>query len=391
MSDKKIHIKRFFKSHIFRIIAGSAILFSTLFFPLVYVYPYAESENRGLVLVLVIFACVFEILLYTLVTHFFVYSKIGYAAKHLAGMAHDGATHRIGESAIDNTASAVAYSTNITAAEYERLEQVRKTFVANASHELRSPLTSVQGFLQAVLDGTASVSDREKYLKIALSETKRLNALITSMLDLSRLDSGKNPLTMTKFDINDAMREIAAKFEPALLKKALQINVDFARENCYVYADKDKIIQVITNLVDNAVKYSPAYSRIILMSSIHENKVYVTVRDFGYGISKKDQMLIWDRFYMTDKSRSPVKTKGSGLGLSIVKKIIDEHGEIIWVESNRGAGATFIFTLTVFDPIKHKVNTGKIIKSIDDKIDITDGAQEQPAVDTENRNHGTIL
>lgn len=370
-------IKRFFKSHIFRIIVAAAIMFSTVFFPLVYAYPTVDSESRGLVLVWVVFACVFELLAFILLTHFCVYAKINDASKHLDSMARGGETNKISTKAPDNTAESVLYATNSTAEEYMRLEQVRKSFVSNASHELRSPLTSVQGFLQAVLDGTASEEDRNSYLKIALSETKRLNALINSMLDLSRLDSGKNPLVFSKFNINDVIRETAAKFEPTLNKKALQINVDFSRENCYVYADKDKIIQVMTNLVDNAIKYSPSYSRIILMSNVHDNKVYVTVRDFGYGISKKDQMLIWDRFYMTDKSRSPVKSKGSGLGLSIVKKIIDEHNEVIWVESSRGAGATFIFTLTLFDPVKHKINVGKIIKTTEDVA-----AEEKPKEET---------
>lgn len=331
-----------------------------------FAYPHISAEMRGVFLVSIVFACIFEVLTYILLSQFLVYSKLSATTAHIEEMARDGQPSHIDCGiTIDNAADDLAKAADITADEYVRLEQVRKSFVANASHELRSPLTSVQGFLQAVLDGTANNEDSEKYLKIALSETKRLNALITSMLDLSRLDSGKNPLTLVKFDINDIIREIIPKFEPALIKKAVQLNVDFSGENCYVYADKDKIIQVITNLVDNAVKYSPSYSRIILMTSIHGNKAYVSVRDFGYGISKKDQMLIWDRFYMTDKSRSPVKTKGSGLGLSIVKKIIDEHGEVVWVESSRGAGATFIFTLTLFDPIKHKSNSGSLIKASD--------------------------
>lgn len=363
---KATAIKRFFKSHIFRIIIFAVALFSTVFFPLAFAYPNAEIENRNLIIVLVVFAAVAEIFSYVLLSHMMIFGKIDSAAKRIKSMAQNGTVEKISERAIDNTTAEVLSAVNTTNDEYARLEQVRRAFVSNASHELRSPLTSVQGFLQAVLDGTASESDKEKYLKIALSETKRLNALITSMLDLSRLDSGKNPLTLSKFDINEIINEIASKFEPALIKKALQLNVEFSRDNCYVFADKDKIIQVVTNLVDNAIKYSPMYSRIILTTSIHENKAYITVKDFGYGISKKDQMLIWERFYMTDKSRSPVKTKGSGLGLSIVKKIIDEHGEVIWIESSRGAGATFIFTLTLFDPAKHKINIGKIINSPDE-------------------------
>lgn len=363
MLSKKITAKRFFKSHIFRTTVAFLIVFSTVFFPMVYAYPQANSDQRKIIIVLISFSCAFEVIAYLLLVHFFVYGKIIESAKTLTSMAQGGNLAKIDRITIDNGADDLVQAVNVTADEYTRLAQVRKTFVANASHELRSPLTSVQGFLQAVLDGTATEEDKEKYLKIAFSETKRLNALITSMLDLSRLDSGKNPLVRTKFDINTVINEIVAKFEPALIKKALQVNVEFSREICYVFADKDKIIQVITNLLDNAIKYSPAYSRIILTTSIHENKIYVTVRDFGYGISKKDQMLIWDTFYMTDKSRSPVKTKGSGLGLSIVKKIIDEHGEVIWVESSRGAGATFIFTLTLFDAAKHTPSVGKIIKA----------------------------
>ncbi|MDE6966177.1 MAG: cell wall metabolism sensor histidine kinase WalK, partial [Clostridiales bacterium] len=318
MSETQSKIKRFLKSHIFRIILSATALFSTVFFPLVYAYPLAEKENRNLIIVFIVFAAAVEVMIFIIVSHYLVYGKVKAAAKRLTDMAKSGEAEKMPTVSIDSAATAALEAVNITADEYARLEQVRKSFVANASHELRSPLTSVQGFLQAVLDGTVTEQDKEKYLKIALSETKRLNSLITSMLDLSRLDSGKNPLVMAKFNINDIINDIAAKFEPALIKKALQINVEFSRNSCYVYADKDKIIQVITNLVDNAIKYSPAYSRIILTTSIHENKAYITVKDFGYGISKKDQMLIWDRFYMTDKSRSPVKTKGSGLGLSIV-------------------------------------------------------------------------
>lgn len=361
MKNVRSVLKRFFKSHIFRSIVAAAILFSTVFFPMIFAYPNTAVENRGVVLVIVIFAFVFEVFVFILITHITVNVKITEAAKRLDSMARDGEIKKSEELSIDNTVDVVLTALNATADAYIRLEQAQKSFVASASHELRSPLTSVQGFLQAVLDGTATDADKEKYLQIALNETKRLNSLITSMLDLSRLESGKNPLVMSKFDINDTIREVAARFEPSLIKKALQINVDFCRDSCYVYADKDKILQVVINLVDNAIKYSPSYSRILLITNIHENKVYVTVRDYGYGISKKDQMLIWDRFYMTDRSRTPVKTKGSGLGLSIVKKIIDEHGEVIWVESNRGAGATFIFTLTLFDANKHKIKTGKVI------------------------------
>lgn len=365
MSDKQFKRKRFYRSHIFRIIVGAACLFSTVFFPFVFAYPNVDGVMRIVVISCVVAASIAEITVFAVITHFCVYSRIERSSEYLNDMAHGGILQNVEERAIDNTASDVISAVNATVDEYARLEQVRKSFVANASHELRSPLTSVQGFLQAALDGTVDVADREKYLEIALSETKRLNGLISSMLDLSRLDSGKNPLVMTKFNINDVINDVVSKFEPTLVKKSIQTNTDYFAPTCYVFADKDKVIQVVTNLIDNAIKYSPVYSRIEILTEAHENKVHITVRDFGYGISKRDQMLIWDRFYMTDKSRSPVKTKGSGLGLSIVKKIIDEHDEVIWVESSRGAGAKFIFTLTLFDPNKHKVSTGNVIKTAD--------------------------
>ena len=187
------------------------------------------------------------------------------------------------------------------------------------------------------------------------------------MLDLSRMESGKYPLTMSRFEINAVIRQIVERFEPNLLKKELQLDVDFARRESYVFADKDKIIQVLVNLIDNAVKYSPAYSRILVTTHIHGEKIYIAVKDQGFGISKKDQLLIWDRFYMADKARTPNKSKGTGLGLSIVKKIIDDHKEAIRIESNKGAGAAFIFTLTLFNPAKHKVDVGTLRKSSAEK------------------------
>lgn len=361
-------IQRVFKSHIFRTIAAALILFSTMFFPLVFAYPSASLDIKGVIVVSVIFGSLFELILFILLNQFCIHAKINNAARQLNAMANGNRGNTLHANSIDNTTTAVLTATNNTLNEYKQLDNARKSFVSNASHELRSPLTSIQGFLQAILDGTATDAEREKYLKIALGETKRLNALITSMLDLSRLESGKNPLIYCKFDINDVIREVIARFEPTLIKKSLQINAEFANNKCFVFADKDKIIQVLVNLIDNAIKYSPAYSRILVLTDIHENKVYISVRDFGYGISKKDQMLIWDRFYMTDKSRSPVKTKGSGLGLSIVKKIVDEHGEVIWVKSSRGAGATFIFTLTLFDPVKHKISKGKILTAAEQSV-----------------------
>ncbi len=335
---------------------------ATIFCPLFFMAPNVHGGEKLLLVLVVVLLATIEGFLFI----FSYFKMVVTPVRMLDGMAKKltsgeyNVRTKIGFA--DDEIKKLARSTNNIAGEFEDLEQMRKSFVANASHELRSPLTSMQGFLQAILDGTVAPEDSEKYLKIVLNETKRLSALITSMLDLSRMESGKYPLTMSRFEINAVIRQVVERFEPNLVKKELQLDVDFARAASYVYADKDKIMQVLINLIDNAIKYSPAYSRILVTTHIHGRKLYVTVKDHGLGISKKDQMLIWDRFYMADKARTPGKSKGTGLGLSIVKKIIDDHQEVIWVESNKGAGATFIFTLTLFDPNKHKVNTGTILQ-----------------------------
>jgi len=264
------------------------------------------------------------------------------------------------EKPYDNDLANLSSALNNTAYEFENIEQMRKNFISSASHELRSPLTSIQGFLQAVLDGTIKEEDIHRYLNIALKESKRLSTLINSMLDLSSLESGKNHIQLERFDINAIIRQVVEKFEPILLRNESTLDVDFARENSFVFADKEKIIQVLINLIDNAVKYSPNKSKILVTTHIHGKNVYVSVKDRGVGISKQDQELVWDRFFMVDKAQTPTEKKGTGLGLSIVKKIIEDHEETIWIESTKGMGSTFVFTLTSFDSSKHKIEEEKI-------------------------------
>ncbi|MCI8435778.1 MAG: GHKL domain-containing protein [Clostridia bacterium] len=338
---------------IFRWTLFLTTLAATIFFPLFFGLPRLNAENRLLLGILVAIVAVSEILVFVFVHYKMLVRPIrtiGDATKKLSSGEY---SMRLNLKRVDKDVKSLAIGMNNIANEFESLELMRKSFVANASHELRSPLTSIQGFLQAILDGTIEPAEQDKYLKIVLTESKRLSLLINSMLDLSRLESGKNPPNLTKFEIREMIRQVAERFEPNLQKHGMRLALGLMPEECFVYADRDKIIQVLSNLIDNAIKYSPPNSQIAVTTNMHGKKVYVTVKDNGYGISKKDQMLIWDRFYMADKARTPAKAKGTGLGLSIVKKIIDEHKEVIWVESNAGAGATFIFTLTAFDPDKH--------------------------------------
>ncbi len=356
---------KFLSSYIFRTILFLIVFATTVFCPAYFLLPFLDDSvlNTVLLCVCMVAAVAIEAVVYVLINYKTLIAPIKHindTARKLCNGEYNARTEI--KKNMDVEIKRLGKTVNNIAEEFESLEQVRKSFVANASHELRSPLTSMQGFLQAILDGTIATKDSEKYLKIVLSETKRLNSLITSMLDLSRMESGKYPLSKSRFEINAVIKHIVERFEPNLLKKELQLDVDFARSASFVYADKEKIIQVLVNLIDNAIKYSPAYSRILVTTHIHGEKIYIAVKDQGFGIGKKEQMLIWDRFYMADKARTPNKSKGTGLGLSIVKKIIDDHKEAIRIESNKGAGASFIFTLTLFDPAKHKIDVGKLQK-----------------------------
>ena len=362
---------KIFYNFTFRLVLCCVLLSLSVIFPMYYVMPLIDPENRFLLLIGMIVLSAIEIALIAYINVKLVVRpmcSIVASTKKLAKGEHI----KVNLKKSDLYLQDLAANFNATAHEFENLEQARKSFISNASHELRSPLTSIQGFLQAMLDGTIAEEEREKYLKIVLRETKRLSSLINSMLDLSRMESGKYQLQPSRFEINSVIRQVIERFEPNLIKKEIQLDVDFVRDTSYVYADKDKIVQVLVNLIDNAIKYSPAYSRILITTQINGKKLYVTVKDKGFGISKKDQLLIWDKFYMADKARTPTKSKGTGLGLSIVKKIIDDHNEVIWVESNKGAGATFIFTLSLFDPSKHEVDNGKILHNSDNAKRVTE-------------------
>ena len=343
---------KFFRSSTFRITFGFALTVLATVLPLLFIALFAR-EWIYLGLGISLAAAIVGTVMVVFFNYKFTIKPIRSIIKNSRRITK-GEYVTLEKAVLDKDLNELIGTLNNTAYEFENLEHMRKSFVSNASHELRSPLTSIQGFLQAMLDGTIGPEDHDKYLKIVFRESKRLSSLINSMLDLSRMESGKNPLALSRFDLNTVLKHVVERFEPNLVKKECKLDVDFAREFCYVFADKEKIVQVLINLIDNAIKYSPNRSKILITTHLHGKKVYISVKDNGYGISKKDQMHIWDRFFMADKAHTPTKSKGTGLGLSIVKKIVEDHKEVIWVESTRGAGATFIFTLMLFDLNKHK-------------------------------------
>lgn len=234
------------------------------------------------------------------------------------------------------------------ASEIARSEDDQKKFVANVSHDFRSPLTSIDGYLKAMLDGTIPPEMYEKYLTIVLNETERLTKLTNSLLTLNNLNTKGMMLNKTDFEINTIIRNVAASFEGTCRKKTIGIELVLTGDEMYVVADMDKIQQVLYNLLDNAIKFSHHDSLIKIETTEKHNKIFVSVKDTGIGIPKDDLKLIWDRFYKSDLSRGKDK-KGTGLGLSITKEIIQAHGENINVISTEGVGTEFIFSLPKSD------------------------------------------
>lgn len=244
----------------------------------------------------------------------------------------------------DDEIGYLAACLNYMASQIAGAEDDQKKFVANVSHDFRSPLTSIRGYLEAMIDGTIPPETHEKYLKVVLAETERLTKLTNSLLTLNNLNTKGMLLDRTDFNINPVIRATAASFEGTCLKKNIAIELILTGDEMFVHADVEKIQQVLYNLIDNAIKFSHHDSVIKVETSLKKNKLFISVKDTGIGIPKEDLKQIWDRFYKSDLSRGRDK-KGTGLGLSIVKEIINCHGEHINVISTEGVGSEFIFSM----------------------------------------------
>lgn len=229
--------------------------------------------------------------------------------------------------------------------ELAKLDDYQKKFVANISHDFRSPLTSIKGYAQAILDGTIPHEMQDKYLNIILFETERLTKLTSSLLELNRYENNGAFLDITSFDINHIIKKTSESFEGVCREKKITLNLVFYSRETLVDADIGKIQQVLYNLIDNAIKFSHSNSKIKVSTEEKGDKIFVSVKDYGIGIPKDSIKKVWDRFYKTDASRGKDK-KGTGLGLSITKEIIQAHNENINVISTEGVGTEFIFSLT---------------------------------------------
>lgn len=237
----------------------------------------------------------------------------------------------------------LAVAFNSMSGKLSETERTRRDFIANLSHELRSPMTNIQGFVQGMMDGTVPEERQKHYLGIVLDETKRLTKLINGLLDLSRLEKKDTPPQMTSFDINELIRLVLTASVSRIEEKGIDIKLRFDEEQQWVLANRDQIEQVLYNLIDNAVKFTPERGQIIIsVAALAHDKVEITVQDNGIGILPEDAPHIFDRFYKADKAHT--SGHGTGLGLAISKTILERHGESIRLLSS-AEGSAFAFTL----------------------------------------------
>ncbi|MBI6872951.1 HAMP domain-containing sensor histidine kinase [Clostridium aciditolerans] len=237
----------------------------------------------------------------------------------------------------------LAESFNSMADSLEEVEKNRREFISNVSHEIRSPITSIKGFIGGILDGVIPKEKENYYLSIAYEETQRLTRLVNDLLDLSAIEAGQFKLRIEEIDINEIIRLCVIKFEQKIKEKNLKVDVLMQDDNLYVAADRDRINQVVTNLVDNAIKYVKKDGNVKICTKSKGDKALISVFNDGPTIPENDLKYIWNRFYKGDKSRtSKIST---GLGLSIVRSILTQLGEDIWIENKESQGVMFTFTL----------------------------------------------
>ncbi len=239
----------------------------------------------------------------------------------------------------------LALAFNNMATSLQKSEYQRQEFVANVSHELKTPMTTISGYVDGILDGTIPPEKQKHYMQIVSAETKRLSRLVRSMLDISMLQSeGSIPEEkMTRFDICETAGQMLITFEQKILAKQLEVDVQFPPDAAYTVANRDYISQVIYNLLDNAVKFCPEGKKLTMRIQESGEKLFISVANEGTTIPPEELALIFDRFHKTDKSRSENRD-GWGLGLYIVKTIVGFHGEDISVTSQDG-NTEFTFTL----------------------------------------------
>lgn len=291
--------------------------------------------------------CIFLIFLLSFLRQIYLYYKIYGPLSIIVNQTRQMSSSRDSDMISYNKADALGYlasSINYLVNHVRQSESRQHALVSNISHDLRTPLTSIKGYVEAILDGTIPFEMQEKYLNVVLDETKRLQNLTDSLLTLEQLDEGLHNPDRKNFLLVPAIQKTVDSFEGLCGKKDLKIRIQAKDDQIMVYADLSKLEQVLYNLIDNAIKFSNPNSEIIITVRKKNKRIFVSVKDFGEGIEPSHLPHIWDRFYKTDPARGKEK-KGSGLGLSIVKEIVQAAGQTIDVISTKNVGTEFIFTI----------------------------------------------
>ncbi len=245
----------------------------------------------------------------------------------------------------------LADSISQLASDLNYLKLERNDFLASISHELRTPLTYIKGYADIVLKRNLSNEDRDKYLNIIHEEANRLSDLIKDLFDLAKMDKNSFIIQKSALDLTDFITKIEQKFSPAFHEKGMEFEV-ICPEGVYIMADPIRLEQIIFNLLDNAIKYSPSGGKTILAVSNKKKDVNIKVRDNGKGIPEEDLPYILNRFYRVDKSRTR-SLGGTGLGLAIVKELVLAHGGTISVKSKEGIGTEFELVFKGADTIEN--------------------------------------
>ena len=287
------------------------------------------------------------VLLAAVIAAFFITEKIVHPLRSMTRAANKFAKGDFSDRVVvygKDEVSQLAIALNGMAESLDNLEKMRNTFLASVSHDLRTPMTTISGYIEGINSGAIPPEKHAHYLGIIQGEVHRLSRLVSQILDLSRLESGDRKFNIQPFDVAEITRLIIISFEKKLEDKRLDVSFDSHEDSVIALADKDAIYQVIYNLCHNAIKFSNEGGRFdIRISRTNDKKIMISVYDEGQTLTDEDKHHIFDRFYKSDKSRGLDKT-GVGLGLYICKTIVEAHGERIFVESD-DKGCKFCFTL----------------------------------------------
>lgn len=313
--------------------------------------PFPEMQEMQRDLFKISFLSMLVVIFVSFIFSFTVSKKICVPIRQISNTAEKFAKRSFGER-IDLAKSSynikemreLADTFNHMANDLEKSEEIRNNFISDVSHELRTPMTTIKGFVDGILDGTIPEESRNTYLKIVSDEVSRLTKLVNNFLDVSRMENNNTVMEFKNFDIAEVIRIGVIGLENRIEQKHISVELNFEETNMYVYADYDSIKRVVTNLLDNAVKFTNENGKIVASAKRRKKEIVVSIYNTGMGISKDDSVYVFKRFYKADKSRS-INKEGTGIGLYIVNDIIAKHGKKITVESKEGEYAEFIFAL----------------------------------------------